>query len=110
MTIDTPELTSPLMQKFQAFYEQFTEFTLDATDLHDNLPVHDDASRAAFNSLSRILAFADQLNILVSLMREDVRLVEELTTNPVTARWTDEIDHRFYECIKASKTAGSNVN
>lgn len=98
------------MQKFQAFREQFTEFTQDAAELHDTLPVNNDASRAAFNSLSRILGFADQLNILVSLMREDVRVVEELTANPVTAKWTDEIEHCFYDWLKASKGAAPNIN
>ena len=107
---DAPEVASPLSQKFQAFYEHFTAFTHDAAELHCQLPVHDDASRAAFNSLSRILAFVDQFNILVSLMREDVRLVEELAADPLTARWTEEIDHSFYELLRASKGASLNVN
>jgi hypothetical protein len=110
MTIDTQDVASPLMQKFHAFYELFNEFTNDAVELHGNLPVHDDASRAAFSSLSRILAFADQLNILTSLMREDVRLVDDLSVSPVAAKWADEIDHTFYEWLKASKTGAPNVN
>ena len=107
---DAAEITSPLVQKFQAFYEQFTDFTHDAVELHNRLPVHDDASRAAFNSLSRVLAFVDQLNLLVSLMGDDVRLVGELTTNPVAATWTEEIDRSFYEWLKSSRNASPNVN
>src|SRR5579862_6143071 len=110
MTIETPEAVSTLMQKFQSFYEQFAEFSHDAAELHGSLPVRDDASRAAFSSLSRILAFTDQLNILVSLMREDVRVVEELTTNPVAANWTGEVEHCFYDWLKATRAAAPNVN
>jgi hypothetical protein len=110
MIPDTPEITSPLAQKFQAFYELFTEFTQGAAELHGTMPVHDDASRAVYNSLSRIVAFSDQLGILVSLMREDVRVIDELTSDPVTALWTPQIEHCFYDWLRASKTAAPNVN
>ncbi|HEY3705016.1 MAG TPA: hypothetical protein VGL22_08140 [Terracidiphilus sp.] len=110
MIIDHAEIVSPLLQKFQTFYEQFAQFSQDATELHCNLPVQDEPSRAAFNSLSRILAFSDQLSVLVSMMREDVRVVDELTGNPIEAKWADEIDECFYELLKASKGAAANVN
>jgi hypothetical protein len=110
MTIDTPEAISPLMQKFQAFYELFTEFSHDAAEFHGSLPVQDDASRAAFNSLSRVMGFTDQMNILVSLMREDIRVIDELTSDPVTASWTEPLERCFYEWLSASKAAAPNVH
>jgi hypothetical protein len=110
MTPGSPKIAPPLVQKFDAIYELLTDFTNDTAEMHSNLAVHDDASRAAFNSLSRLLGFLDQLNMVVSLMREDVRLVDELTANPVTAQWTEEIDHCFYEWLKASKSSAPNVN
>ena len=110
MIADSPEITSFLPQKFQAFYELFTDFNQGAADLHANLPVHDEASRAVYNSLSRIMAFSDQLNILVSLMREDIRVIDELTSDPVTPTWTAQIEHGFYDWMRASRTAAPNVN
>jgi hypothetical protein len=105
-----PESTMTLAQKFQAFYELFTDFTQDAAELHSSLAVTDDPTRAAFNSLSRILGSSDQLNLVVSLMREDVRIVEDLTSDPVQANWTGEIDHGFYDWLKASRGGVPNVH
>ena len=110
MNTDTPIASFPLMQKFQAFYELFTEFSHDAAELQQNLPVQDEASRAMFTSLSRITAFTDQMNMVVSLMREDVRVLDELTTDHVTASWSEQLDRYFYEWLRASKTAAPNVN
>jgi hypothetical protein len=110
MNTDTPIDALSLMQKFQAFYEQFAEFSHDTAEFHENLPLHDEASRAVFNSLSRIMAFTDQMNILVSLMREDVRLIDELTSDPVTASWSEQLDRCFYDWLRAGKPAAPNVN
>ena len=106
----TSENAAALTQKFQAFYELFVEFTQDAAEQHAGLPVHDDASRAVFNSLSRIMAFSDQLGVLVSLMREDVRVVDEMTSNLLTANWTGEVEHCFYDWLKASRAVSPNVH
>ncbi len=110
MTTDTPIASLSFMQKFQAFYEQFTEFSHDAAELHENLAVHDATSRAAFSSLARIMAFNDQMNILVALMREDVRVLDELTSDPVTASWSEQIDRYLYDWIRASKTSAPTMN
>jgi hypothetical protein len=106
----SPESSVTLAQKFQAFYELFTEFTQDTADLHSSLTVHDEASRAAFNSLSRILGFSDQLNLLVSLMREDIGVIDELTSDPVNANWSGEMEHCFYDWLKASRGGVANVH
>jgi len=106
----SPESTMTLAQKFQAFYELFTEFTQDAAEVHSSLPVHDEPTRAAFNSLSRILGFSDQLNLLVRLMREDIRVIDELTSDPVHANWTGDIEHCFFDWLKASKGGVPNVH
>jgi hypothetical protein len=110
MITDTPEIASHLTHRFQAFYELFTEFNHDAAELHGNLPVHDDASRAVFNSLSRIMAFVDQMNLVVSLMREDVRVIEELTKDQANAPWNEQIKHCFYDWLRTARTAAPNVN
>jgi hypothetical protein len=110
MNFDTQTASFSLMQKFQAVYELFSEFSQDAAELHESLGVNDEASRALFTSLSRIMAFNDQMNILVSLMREDVRVIDELTSGTVTASWSDQLDRHFYDWLRASKTAAQNVN
>jgi hypothetical protein len=106
----SPESSVTLAKKFQAFYELFIEFTQDAAELHSSLPVLDDPTRAAFNSLSRLLGFSDQLNLLVSLMREDVRVLDELTFDPVQANWTGEMEQCFYDMVKASRDSAANVH
>jgi hypothetical protein len=110
MNSDTLNASFTLMQKFHAFYELFTEFSHDAAEMQQNLPVHDDASRAMFSSLSRISGFADQMNMVVSLMREDVRVLDELMTDQVTDSWSEQLDRCFYEWLRASKTAPTNVH
>ncbi|UWZ82492.1 hypothetical protein [Occallatibacter riparius] len=110
MNSDTPNLSFSLMQKFHAFYELFTEFSHDAAEMQQNLPVQDEASRAMLSSLSRISAFSDQMNMVVSLMREDVRVLDELTTDQVTDSWSEQLDRYFYEWLRASKNATPNVN
>lgn len=107
---NSPESAMTLAQKFQGFYELFTEFAQDAAELHASLPVSDDASRLTFSSLARLMAFSDQLNLLVSLMREDVRVVDEMTSDPVTANWTGEVEHCFYDWLKASRATVPNVH
>lgn len=110
MTTDSPATPPLFLQKFQAFYELFTEFSNDAAEFHESLPVHDEASRAVFNSLSRIMAFSDQMNVLMSMAREDVRIVDELTSDPVTATWTEPMEPSFYDWLNASKAASPNVH
>jgi hypothetical protein len=110
MAADSNAIIFPLTQKFEAFYELFTEFANDALELHSTLAVNNDASRAAFSSLSRIMALSDQLSMVVSLMREDVRVIDELTANPVNETWTDQIEHCFYDWLKASRSGAHNVN
>jgi hypothetical protein len=110
MNSENPNDSFSLMQKFQAFYELFTDFSHDAAELHQDLPVQDEASRAMLTSLSRIMAFTDQMNMVLSLMREDVRVLDELTGDQVTASWSEQLDRYFYEWLRASKTAAPNVN
>lgn len=110
MITESPATNFNLADKFQAFYELLQALTQHAADLHENLPVHDDASRAVFNSLSRINGFCDQLNLLVSLMREDIRVVDELTSDPIAPTWTAQIEQRFYDWLRASQAAAPAVN
>jgi hypothetical protein len=109
-TFDSPDPTFCFAEKFQSFYQQFTEFTHDVAHLQNNMPVHDDASRALFGSLSRLMAFSDQMNLLLQLMREDVRVIEELSADPMTGAWSEQIEHCFYEWLKASRTSALKVN
>jgi hypothetical protein len=109
-SFDSPDLGVSFTEKFQSFYQQFTLFTHDVAHMQNNMPLHDDASRAMFSSLSRLLAFSDQMNLLLTLMRDDVRVIEELSADGSTGAWTEQIEHCFYEWLKASKNSAPNVN
>ncbi|HWG21298.1 MAG TPA: hypothetical protein VG225_12275 [Terracidiphilus sp.] len=107
---DTHEITSTLTEKFQAFYELFTEFTHEAAQMHGSLPIRDEASRAMFNSLTRVMAFSDQMNMVLSILREDVRVIDELSTGPVKPLLADKFEDCFYEWLIASRGTSPNVN
>jgi hypothetical protein len=110
MNSETQIASFSLMEKFQAFYELFTEFSQDAAEFHQNLPVQDETSRAMFTCLSRITAFTDQMNMVVSLMREDLGVLDELNFDRTTASWSEQFDRYFYEWLRASKSAAPIVN
>ena len=110
MLPDTPAINSSLAEKFETVWERFAEFTQDLGKMHNAMPVHNDAARAVFSSVSRLTAFSDQARLILSLMREDIRVIDELTSDPVTVALTGQIEHCFYEWLRSSRAAASNVN
>ena len=110
MMADSPIHESTLAQKFQAVYEFYTDFTQHVVELHATTAVHDEPSRAAFNSLSRLMAFTDQMNMLLNMMQEDVRVAEELTGPVVSANGTGEIEQYFLEWLRTSKLTSPRPN
>jgi hypothetical protein len=39
-----------------------------------------------------------------------VRVVDEMTSNLLTANWTGEVEHCFYDWLKASRAVSPNVH
>ncbi len=105
-----PEMRSPLAEMFQDLGESLNAFTVEATDLHKSVAVSDDASRALFTALSRITAFSDQLHMILALMGEDVRVMEEIGMAPTPGFESAEHENCFYEWLRTSRKGGVTVN
>lgn len=106
MTPDTPPTLTP---QFDAARNQFNRLISEAARLHDAIQVCDETSRAAFNAVSRIQAFADQIDLILALMKEDVRVVEELSEAP-QAVWTQPHGDSFQQWLKSSRSAAMKIN
>ena len=104
------ETISPLSGRFQALHEAASSFNNGAYDLQHTLSVTDETSRVLFGALTRITAYADQLDMILSLVREDVRVVEELTSEPFAAMWKNRFGSSLYEWLCIARGANAKVN
>ena len=104
-----PDTQTTLTPSFDAARTQFNRLVNEAARLHDSIQVCDETSRAAFNAVSRIQAFADQIDLILALMKEDVRVVEELSEAP-QAMWTEQYGDSFQQWLKSSRGAAMKVN
>jgi len=105
-------LPSTLVERFQDLREALSAFTAEATELHGSLPVTDDAGRALLSSLSRITGYSDQMQMVLALMAEDVRVTEEIGAGPGIGPQfeTAEVENYFYEWLRASRNGRLTVN
>ncbi|MFP5235906.1 MAG: hypothetical protein ACLGSD_08375 [Acidobacteriota bacterium] len=104
-----PDTQTTLTPSFDAARTQFNRLVSEAARLHDSIQVCDETSRAAFNAVSRIQAFADQIDLILALMKEDVRVVEELSDAP-QAMWAEQYGDSFQQWLKSSRGAAMKVN
>jgi hypothetical protein len=106
----TPEIHSPLAELFQDLRETLHAFSTEAAELHKSVTVNDDTSRTIFAALSRITAYSDQMQMVLALMGEDVRVAEEIGMGP--SPQFDSADHEnyFYEWLRSSRKGGVVVN
>jgi hypothetical protein len=104
------DATSPLAERFQTLHQSLNSFAVEAADLQKNMAVNDEASRALFTALSRISAYADQIQITLSLMGEDVRVTEELGVEPSPEFENAELENCFYEWLRTSRKGAVTVN
>lgn len=105
----TPDTLSTLTPNYDAARTQFNRLISEAARLHDAIQVCDETSRAAFNAVSRIQAFADQVDLILALMKEDVRVLEELSEAP-QAVWTQQYGDSFQQWLKSSRSATMKIN
>lgn len=112
MKSQTPNLPSSLVERFQGLRDALNAFTSEATELHNILPAADEAGRALLTSLSRITAYSDQMQMVLALMSEDVRVTEEIGAGPGIGPQfeTPEVENCFYEWLRASRNGGMAVN
>lgn len=104
------EIPSPLAERFQDVYDALNAFATEAAQLHKSVAVTDDASRALFTALSRVTAYSDQLQMVLALMGEDVRVAEEIGAGPSPEFETAEHENCFYDWLRMSRKGGVTVN
>lgn len=107
-----PNLPSTLVERYQDLRDTLNAFTTEAAELQSSVPVTNDASRALFTSLSRITAYSDQMNMVLALISEDVRVAEEIGAGPGIAPQfeTADIENCFYEWLRTSRKGGLAVH
>lgn len=108
----SPLIPSTLVDRFQELHDALNTFAIEATQFHNSLTVSDEATRALFTSLSRITAYSDQMNMIMALMSEDVRVTDEIGSGPVSRPEfeNDEFENCFNEWLRLSRKGGLAVN
>jgi Mg-chelatase subunit ChlI len=107
-----PNLPSTLVERYQDLRDALNAFTTEAADIHSSVPVTNEATRAVFTALSRITAYSDQMNMVMALMGEDVRVAEEIGAGPGIGPQfeTADIENCFYEWLRTSRKGGLAVH
>ena len=110
MPNEPSEIAKSLGQKYQVLRDAFTDLNSEAARFHTDMQVNDDTTYGPFNSLCRILAFSDQLHFTLSLMRDDVRAMEDSFPDPVTAVWNEQFEDQLDDWFSRTSLANSKVN
>lgn len=109
MDIEDIELTSSLTPSFEAARTQFTKLGREAAQLHEIIQVQDEKSRAVFNALSRLLAMSDQIELVMALMREDVRVIDEVCAESHDLLWAEQFGDKFQRWLGAPRSGTSKI-
>ncbi len=110
MLIENFEPTSSLAPTFEAARNQLSQLSRQAAQLHEIMQVSDEKSRAIFNALSRLLAMSDQIDLVMSLMREDVRVVDELSADSQELLWAEQFGDKFQQWLRAPRAAAPKIH
>ncbi len=110
MTRETLNVPSSLAHRYQDLHDALYAFTTEAAQIHQSMAVKDDASRALHTALSRITAYSDQLQMVLSLIGEDVDVTEEIGAEPGPEFDSPELEDCFYEWLRAARTGAQMVN
>ncbi|HWE86048.1 MAG TPA: hypothetical protein VG267_13980 [Terracidiphilus sp.] len=107
-----PNLPSNLVERYQDLHDALNAFTTEAAELHRRVPVTDDATQALFTALSRITAYSDQMQMVLALMGEDVRVTEEIGAGlGIGPQFeTADIENCFYQWLQTSRKGGLAVH
>jgi hypothetical protein len=110
VTPHTPNTPSSLVDSYQDLRDALNAFATEAAQFHKCVAVTDDATRALFTALSRITAYSDQLQMIMALMREDVRITSEIGADSGLEFESLEFANCFYEWLRAARMGGQAVN
>lgn len=105
-----PDVVSPLAERFQDLHDVLIAFTTEAAEFQKSISVADEATRALLTALSRISAYSDQLQMVLNLMAEDVRVTEEIGSAPGMDFESVEHENCFYEWLRTARKGGLTVN
>ncbi len=90
-------IADSLRERCRTLEAALNELSIDASQFHSGVHIQDANSRNLFQALSRILAVSDQMQMVLTLINEDVRAIEATGVDPMTAFWMDQIDGSFEE-------------
>ncbi len=102
MNPDTSRIASTLSEKFESLHQAFIELNSEAADFQRDLHLDDTTSRGQFEALSRTLAFCDQMHLVLTLMREDIRSIDALPADNLASLWTDQPDECLEEWLRTA--------
>src|SRR5215469_12910766 len=103
------EIAKSLSLKYQALHDAFNALALEAAQFQNSVPVTNKQERGLFNSLSRIVAFADHVHVAMNLMGEDVQTIEATYGEPAISDWAD-LDECFDEWFTKMSLANAKVH
>ena len=110
MALQHSEIANSLSEKFQLLHDAFNDLANDAAEFHRALDLQDPSVRGLFTSLSRIIAFSDQVHVALNLMGEDVVAIEAAYGDPMGVDWNEQLQDAFDEWFSNMSTSNLKVN
>lgn len=107
---DLMDYTTSLATAFETARTQLSRLSREAAQLHEGLQVTDEKSRAIFNALSRLLAMSDQIDLITALMREDVRVIEEIGGESNDFLWPEHLGDSFQQWLRTPHTGTTKIH
>lgn len=104
------QLASSLSEKYEILHLAFTDLASQTAQFHSTMDLQDPSIRGLFNSLSRIMAFADHIHVALNLMGEDVHSIEAAYGDPMREDWTEELQECFDEWFTNLSVSNTKVN
>lgn len=110
ITSDATHIATVLSEKFESLHQAFADLNAEAANFHRELNLNDKASRAKFDALSRTLGFCDQLHLVLTIMREDIRELAPVAVDFQAAPWNDQLDECLEEWLRTACLANPTVH
>lgn len=99
-----------LLDKFDTLHDAFVQLNEEAADFQRELNLSDTTTRGQLDALSRTLAFCDQMHMVLTLMREDIRSLEPHGDGHDPFAWTDQLDECLEDWLRSACQANPTVH
>lgn len=110
MATQPSQFADSLSEKFETLHLAFTDLANQAAHFHNAVDLDDPSTRGLFNSLARIMAFADHIHVALSLMGEDVHSIEAAYGDPMGEDWTEELQDCLDEWFTNLSVSNTKAN